>query len=182
MSVKVEARKLFKLKDVDPPNKGVISHYMRFKLILEKISNPENQHQYHIYPVKENPSIAVDYFDRPEVMQICVAFNACYCWLLLVLEKSWATENERNKKDLIVGAMPVLMKGVLAPLANFITQIGLNGNDHAGPTFEFYNFTPYTTPKTQVVAEMTAACKLFPNSNQLTFINDTIAQIPDMSF
>eukprot|EP01119_Soliformovum_irregulare_P017526 TRINITY_DN522_c0_g1_i2.p1 TRINITY_DN522_c0_g1~~TRINITY_DN522_c0_g1_i2.p1 ORF type:complete len:703 (-),score=203.38 TRINITY_DN522_c0_g1_i2:213-2321(-) len=172
------------------------SHFERFKAILTKINPDEanydpykpdspkrdafNPH-FHVYNVLTDPTES-SYTSYPKVAQVSKAFNACYGWLMIILEKAWSTANRSAKRDLMVGCMPALMKGALAPLAKFMMSLGLDKQENAGPTFEFYNFLTSKTPKEQVQDEVTKACQAYPNSSELSTVLQVISNLPDMTW
>jgi hypothetical protein len=98
---------------------------------------------------------------------VSVAFDAVYCFLLLNIEKLWDINSADSRRDLVLGNLFSIMKGVLAPLAQFLVQqpIGEKG-ETAGPSFCFYRFKTGKSALAQVQDEMLSAIEVLGSAGQ----------------
>jgi hypothetical protein len=102
---------------------------------------------------------------------VSLTFDASYCFLLLTIEKLWDISSTDSRRDLVLGNLYSIMKGVLAPLAQFLVQQPIGKHGHtAGPSFSFYRFKEGESALAQVQAEMQAAIDAYV---------DVTAETPD---
>jgi len=155
------------------------SHWARFKRIAEAIKN-KGTTEYSVYPMMLDSNIH-SYDEFPDVQKVVLAFNASYCYLLLILQRAWQTSDAQQKRMLLVGGMPALMKGVLTPLATFLASKPINSGTHAGPSFGYFEYRPiYATPKTQLLQVITDALAAFSTSPILQSVLSVVSNLPDV--
>jgi hypothetical protein len=129
-----------------------------------------------VHPVRTNPK-TIDYWKEDKriyqvrrtlwfslmlsswwIGKVSVTLHAVYCFLLLNIEKLWGINSADGRRDLVLGNLFSIMKGVLAPLAQFLVQQPIGEKDEtAGPSFCFYWFKTGKSALAQVQEEMQAA-------------------------
>lgn len=117
-----------------------------------------------VLPLRTNPR-AADYPD--DVRLVADLFNALYRSVYLVMDRIFSGGGEQSKA---VGALYLLMGGLLSPIARFLTEYPLENGEHAAPTFEMHHFGD-TTPIEEITALAGRAASAFP---QLSPAHETI--------
>jgi hypothetical protein len=164
--------------DLPPSFDSEFSHYHQFIRLKNELVG-----HYETWPVTTNINIDSDFAQVPNLVLIGTAFNMAYSYLMLLLETAWQLGGV-PKRNLIVGGLPVLMSGILAPLANVLVQTPLGHGENAGPPFSFYLFTtlPNDHPKAQLIKKLDAALKAFPTIPILSKVLDTANHLPELSY
>ncbi|CAI2164983.1 9814_t:CDS:10 [Funneliformis geosporum] len=145
------------------------SHYQTFQKCLHLIKNASSE-EYQCWPVITDPAKYLDKFPK-DVLCISKAFDAAYCYLMLLLQNVWMYDNT-EKRDFVMGGLPALMHGVLKPIAIKLAETPISAALHAGATFGYYEFTADKTPKQQLLCEV---CKA-----KLKEIEEVVQKLPDV--
>ena len=86
------------------------------------------------WPVLDNPCTA----DLPEdVRGVSDLFNALFRLTILTMAGLFSGDSEQGPQ---IGRLYTLMKGCLAPTAQYLVSMPVGGDRTAGPTFEYYGF------------------------------------------
>ncbi|CAG8611768.1 13862_t:CDS:10 [Funneliformis mosseae] len=124
------------------------SHYETFKKCLNLIKNASSE-DYQLWPVITDPDKSMF---PDSIVSIAKAFDAAYCYLMLMLQNVWRIENSQKKRDFVMGGLPAMMLGVLRPIAISLAKTPISADQHAGATFGYYEFTHGTSkPKQQLL-------------------------------
>lgn len=101
-------------------------------------------------------------------MQVSLAFDACYSYLLLTIQTLWHLDEGDYRDSVVKQNFFPLMQGILAPIANFMVkhQVGQNGRA-AAPCFQYYDFTDEVMPLGKVYKQVQRAAELFPDAQGL---------------
>ncbi len=87
-----------------------------------------------VIPLRTNPR-AADY--PSDIALVADLFNALYRAVYMVMGRIFLGGEEQPKA---VGALYLLMSGLLSPVARFLTECELENGEHAAPTFEIHHF------------------------------------------
>ncbi|KDQ52191.1 hypothetical protein JAAARDRAFT_491778 [Jaapia argillacea MUCL 33604] len=108
------------------------AHYQMFLDLYRKRTD------WTCWPVVESPTNEM-YKNHPLILQLSLAFDAAYCYLLTTIEKTWQVEDPIVRRKLI-GNNHAIMIDILNPISNILVQQELNDDkkENAAPTFSFY--------------------------------------------
>ena len=135
-----------------------------------------------VWPVVANPTVD-RYKDQPGIHSLMTLFNAAYCYTLCILDEVY----EHTTDDVEWKKLPgtdreerfseryglernnvAIMEGILYPLAQLLVSTPIPGGpdkgQHAGPSFEFYDFDAdtATSSKQQLIKLCDEAIDHFP--------------------
>jgi len=156
------------------------SHYNTFRICKIYVKNA-CESEYRLWPVIDDPNVS--FYIDPKIIATATAFNAAYSYLMLLLQNVWRTnkQDEEEKKELVIGGMPVLMHGVLRPIAVFLAATPISSDTNAGATFGYYEFTGKSSVRSQLIAVVQEAFKAFPDSDELKTAANVVTSLPDIS-
>ena len=154
----------------DDASKRELAHYFKFERIAEGEA-PLGE----VLPVVKNPKTA----DYPESLRdLSNLFNACYCYMLLVLEDIFILTDPAEKHRLVFRGMFSIMSSVLPKLARMMMQRPISDDEYAGPTFEFLHFEHGVSKENQ----LEELCRQAQKTNDgLDRIFSIITTLPDMT-
>ena len=111
------------------PGHQELTHYYKLASIVDGTSELGR-----VRPLCRNPTTA-SY--PPELGVVSDLFNACYRYLYLVMDRLFSEEPDKGSQ---VGRLYRLMTGPLSQLALWMVRQELDSGEHAGPTFEVFEF------------------------------------------
>lgn len=106
------------------------AHYQLFLELYEKRGT------WTCWPVTSSPSTE-KYKDHKYIYQLSLAFDAAYCYLLVMIEAAWRTADALRRRKLIRNIHPIMLD-ILNPLASELVQQKLTDGENAAPAFNFY--------------------------------------------
>jgi hypothetical protein len=125
-------------QEFDDPSHHEVDHYDKFRELRDG-----DYGKWEVYDVIKNPDTFkyLRDYDNRQIYQVSIVFDCAYCFLLLTIEELWKQSDPDFRRDLVLTNMFGLMKGVLAPLANFLVNQDIDSEGlKAGPAFGFYQF------------------------------------------
>lgn len=125
------------------PNHKELTHYYKFKQIADG-DVPIGDTR----PVISNPTRQDFCRSLHPVIDL---FNACYSYLLVLLEDLFQPIDTDTEKEL-VNDLYAVMGGMMPPIARYLTDqpIAKDVNRHAAPTFELYSFNSNRDPMDEI--------------------------------
>lgn len=126
------------------PDHLELTHYFKFKNIADGV-NPLGD----VWPMAHNPKRGdLD----PALHDACDLFNAAYCYTLITLDEIYQPQSPGDR-DALVGRLYALMSDVMSPVALWLVRrpISPGAAEHAGPTFEFYDFASAADAKDELL-------------------------------
>ena len=132
------------------------SHYAKFKLISEECD---------FGPFMINASGVVtgealsSLPDDDPIPLINNAFNASYSYLLMILDRMYATADSKSKLNIILSGLYIAMDLLMRPLAQCLLSCPLPSapGEFACPTFYFHKYSSDEAAKSELIALVTAA-------------------------
>ncbi|KAF9803149.1 hypothetical protein IEO21_09748 [Rhodonia placenta] len=106
------------------------AHYQLFLELYQK------RKTWTCWPVTASPSTE-KYKGNEYIYQLSRAFDAAYCYLLVMIEAAWQTADSLRRRKLIRNIHPIMLD-ILNPLAGELVQQKLTDEENAAPTFNFY--------------------------------------------
>lgn len=167
------------------------SHYERFSLIAQNVnqigSDPVTGAS-NTWPVMTDPHLAD--FPEGQIYDLAEFFNACYCYLLILLDNIFTSTNldmnpttKKSKKKRLVEGLLTTMSGILYPVAALLVQQplpGKNAQTNAGPTFEFYKFNSNSDPREQLLSLCFNLQQSYPSLGGDNSVYRTISIMPSV--
>jgi hypothetical protein len=103
-----------------------------------------------VWPVLDNPCTD----DLPEsIRSVSQLFNSCYRLVFITMEDLFSGRGEQGPG---IGRLYALMRGCLAPTAQYLVTLPATGGRTAGPTFEYVEFDGDPWEETAALASSVA--------------------------
>jgi hypothetical protein len=174
-------------EDFDDQSKKELTHfekfarlYCRHEALQKKFTKLGLGHlsDYFVMPVDTNPMTS----DYPAPLQaVSTLLNAVYTYIFVMTEECYRKEGNTQYEIFMFGIHKSMI-WILDSLCGSMTSmqyIGKDGKTYAAaPTFEFYAFSPASSPKSQIINlfnQAASGASLNPN------MKDRISALPDVA-